>query len=119
MAVVVGLVIGVVLVIVIFGNSPGPNIRASVLSVKVLSGSEIRVFMRYKNDGKSAASLSCQIHTNVYNQFGDQVNLEDNSTGTNGNVGAGNVQIIYQDIGVNSGDAPYITVHDVSLTDCS
>ncbi len=53
----------------------------------------------------------------MHYQFGDQVNIEINSTSTKGNVAAHGNQLLYQDIGVNSGDAPYVTKSDVPVTD--
>ena len=59
------------------------------------------------------------MNTNVMNQFGDNVNTEVNATNTNGSIKPGQSQELYQDIGVNSGDAQYIAASDVSFVDCT
>ena len=46
------------------------------------------------------------------------MNIEVNSTNTNGNVKPGKTQYLYQDLGVNKGDAEYVTRKDVTITNC-
>jgi len=99
-------------------SEPASKVTGTVYSVVPLDGDTVRVFMSWKDSGKTAASASCVLDTEVFNRFGDNVNVEANSTGTNGQIKPGQSQRIYQDIGVNSGDAPYITRKDVSITDC-
>jgi hypothetical protein len=63
-------------------------------------------------------SSSCQLETNVYNEFGDNVNYEVNQTAPNGNLKPGQSQRIYQDIGVNNGDAAYTKLKGITITSC-
>lgn len=101
------------------GGGPSAHIEGKVLSVKALDGSEVRIFTRWTNTGKASGSGdNCIYNTTVYNQFGDDVNVEVNSTSTNGTMKPGAVKVIYQDIGVNAGDAPFIKPKDVSIVDC-
>ena len=101
------------------GSGGGAAIAAKVVAVKALDGNTIRVFVRYTNNGKASGSENCVINTTVDNQFGDLVNIHVNSTNTNGNIAPGGTQLLYQDLGVDSGDAGYVTTGDVVLKDCS
>jgi len=118
------LVIGAVVVVVVVATAtaaPGKSahIEGKVLSVKALDRSTVRVFTRWTNTGKASGDGgSCIYNTKVTNQFGDQVNIEVNTTGTNGTLKPGTSKLLYQDLGVNAGDAPYVTAKDVSIVDC-
>jgi hypothetical protein len=111
-------IIVVVVIAAVLGGKSGGNIRVSVQRVGALDGDTVRIYLNWQNNGSSAASASCVINTTVNNQFGDQVNIEVNSTSTNGDVKAHGSQLLYQDVGVNSGDAPNVTMGDVKLTNC-
>ncbi|MGD0083551.1 MAG: SHOCT domain-containing protein [Acidimicrobiales bacterium] len=117
--IVLAVVIGII--VAVSGGSSGPsaNVKGKVVNVVALNGNTVRIYMDWTNSGKAAGSASCVLNTNVDDQFGDQVNIEVNSTATNGKVAAGATQRLYQDIGVNSGDAQFIKPSDVKITDCS
>lgn len=108
----------VVLVALLQGNSPSTSFTVSVYSVVPLDSNTVRVFMLWDNTGKVSGSDECVMDTNVHDQFGDLVNTEVNSVGTNGNLKPGAEQRIYQDIGVNNGDAQYIKPGDVTFSGC-
>jgi hypothetical protein len=115
------LVIFVLIVVIITVATSGgssSNVTPSVRNVAALDGNTIRIFIAWTNKGKAAGSASCVINTTVNNQFGDLVNIRVNSTNTNGNVKPGQTQILYQDIGVDNGDAQYVTPGDVKITNC-
>jgi hypothetical protein len=114
------LVVIVIVVVVASSGSSGPSahVTGKVTSVVALDSNTVRIYILWSNTGKAAGSASCAMNTSVYNQFGDQVNIEVNSTATNGNVKAGATQFLYQDIGVNNGDAQYIKPSDVTILDC-
>jgi len=71
------------------------------------------------NDGKASGSESCVFDTTVTDQFGDKVNIEVNSTSTNRNLKAGATRFLYEDIGVNNGDAKFIKPGDVAFNNCN
>ncbi len=110
----------VVVVIIVVASSGGSsaNVTGKVTSAGALDGNTVRVYILWTNKGKAAGSASCVLNTTVNNQFGDEVNIEVNSTNTNGNVKPGQTQLLYQDIGVNNGDAQYVTASDVKITNC-
>jgi hypothetical protein len=110
----------VIVVIAVAASSGGgsADVKGKVTSVVALDSNTIRLYITWTNHGKSAGSASCVLNTNVYNQFGDEVNIETNQTSTNGNVKPGKTQLLYQDIGVNNGDAQFIKPSDVSILDC-
>jgi hypothetical protein len=87
-------------------------------SVKPLNANLIRVFIRWNNTGSTAGSDTCVMDTEVHNQFGDLVNTEVNSVGTNGDVQPEQIQVVYQDIGVNAGDSRFITIGDITFSGC-
>lgn len=109
-------VIGVAIVLSLYG--PAPNFRARVSSVTALSPSEVRVYYVITNTGKAAGTANCVLTTDSQNQFGDQ-HTNVNSTGTNGNIKPGKSQQLYQDVGVPNGNASSVTRSDVTITDCS
>lgn len=111
----------VVIIVAVSSGSSGPSAKVvgKVTNVTALDSSTVRVYVTWTNQGKTAGSLSCALNTTVTNKFGDQVNIEVNSTGTNGNIQPGKSQLLYQDIGVNSGDAQFIKPSNVQLTSCS
>jgi Short C-terminal domain len=113
--VVIVIIVGVVL---FHGNSPSATFTVSAYSVVPLDGNTVRVFMLWDNTGKASGSDECVMDTNVHDQFGDLVNTEVNSVGTNGNLKPNAEQRIYQDIGVNNGDAQFIRPGDVTFTGC-
>ena len=100
-------------------KAPPIKTAETVVRVETLGSSEIRVFIDFTNGQKTPRSFQCVINTTVYNQFGDLVNIHTNSTNSNGNVKAGKTQYLYQDLGVDRGDARFVTVKDVKLVDCS
>jgi len=119
---VVGLVIAVVVVIIAIAVSSGGGARAhftaKVTSVIALDSHTVRLYILWTNDGKASGSESCILDTTVTNQFGDKVNVEVNSTSTNGNLQPGANQLLHQDIGVNNGDAKFIKPIDVAFNNC-
>lgn len=100
------------------GGGPSARVTGKVTNVLALDGNTLRIYIIWTNSGKAAGSGACTLNTTVYNQFGDSVNIEVNSTNTNGSLKPGQSQNLYQDIGVNSGDAQYITPSDVKILDC-
>lgn len=100
------------------GSSTAASFTVAPQSVKALDSNLIRVFMRWDNTGSAANSDSCVMDTTVHNQFGDLVNTEVNSVGTNGDVQPGAVQVVYQDIGVNNGDSRYVSIGDITFSGC-
>jgi hypothetical protein len=100
-------------------TAPPIKTAETVSRVAALDGNEIRVWLDFTNGQKTSRSFQCVINTTVYNQFGDQVNIRVNSTGSNGNVKPGQTQYIYQDLGVDNGNAKYVTASDVKLLDRS
>ncbi len=92
------------------------DIKERVANVVALDNNTVRVYIVWSNVGKVAGSLACTMDTTVTNQFGDQVNIEVNTTNTNGAVRPGQSQDLYQDIGVNAGDAPYIRPQNIKLS---
>lgn len=115
---VIAVVIIVILVTTLTANGPSPSVKAKLVNVIPLSGNEVRLFIRWTNTGNGSGSGACVINTTVHNQFGDEVNIRVNSTNTNGNLKPGATQTLYQDIGVDTGDAPYVKASDVQITDC-
>ncbi len=112
-----GLVAGVALSAC--GGGASADIVAKPYAVVPLNGSTIRIYMTFTNKGKAAGtSNGCAMDTNVYNQLGDEVNTEVNSTAPNHGLKPGQSIRQYQDIGVNAGDANYIKVKDVTIKDC-
>jgi hypothetical protein len=99
-------------------KSPPVKTAENVVQVEMLDGSEIRVYIDFTNGQKTPRSFQCVINTSVYNRFGDLVNIRTNSTGSNGDVKAGKTQYLYQDLGVDKGDARFVTAKDVKLVDC-
>ena len=99
-------------------KAPTIQTAETVVRVEMLDNSEIRVFFDFTNGQETPRSFQCVINTTVYNQFGDVVNIHTNSTGSNGKVKAGKTQYLYQDLGVDKGDARFVTVKDVKLVDC-
>ncbi len=119
--VILAIAIAAIVAAVVFAvlpNSQSARVTGRVVSVKALDSSEVRVYIRWTNTGKAAGSAACVLSTNVYNAFGDEVTTETNSTNTNGNLKPGGVQLLYQDIGVNAGDASRVRPKDVSITGC-
>ncbi len=115
----IGIIVLVIIIVAIAsGGGGGGSVTPEVRNVVALDGSTVRIYIAWVNSGSSAASASCVINTTVNNQFGDQVDIKVNSTNTNGNVPAHQTQQLYQDIGVNSGDAQYVTKGDVKITNC-
>ena len=114
----VGAVLIAIISIATAASGPSANITEHAVSVTALDGSNVRIVIDWVNKGKAAGSESCAMNTNVINQFGDNVNTEVNATNTNGSIKPGQSQELYQDIGVNSGDAQYIVAADVSFVDC-
>jgi hypothetical protein len=116
------LVVVVVAVAIIAGvasSGPRAKIVGHAYAVVPLTGNLVRVYMEFTNTGKaSGTSSSCQLETNVYNEFGDNVNYEVNQTAPNGNLKPGQSQRIYQDIGVNNGDAAYTKLKGITITSC-
>jgi hypothetical protein len=100
------------------GGGPSAKVTGKVTNVLALNGNTLRIYIIWTNTGKAAGSGSCILNTTVYNQFGDNVNIEVNSTSTNGSLKPGQSQNLYQDIGVNNGDAQYIKSSDVKILDC-
>lgn len=100
------------------GGSGTSSIKGTVSNVVQLDANEVRVYIVWANSGTSAASDSCAMDTTVHNQFGDEVNIRVNSTATNGDVQPGATQNLYQDIGVDNGDAQYVTAKDIQLVGC-
>ena len=120
----VGLVIAVVVVIFIaIAVSSGRDARAhftvKVTSVVALDPNTVRLHILWMNDGKASGSESCVFDTTVTDQFGDKVNIEVNSTSTNRNLKAGATRFLYEDIGVNNGDAKFIKPGDVVFNNCN
>lgn len=97
-------------------HAPKVNIKERVVNVVALDNNTVRVYIVWSNVGKVTGSLACTMDTVVTNQFGDQVNIEVNTTNTNGAVRPGQSQDLYQDIGVNAGDAPYIRPQNIKLS---
>jgi hypothetical protein len=93
------------------------TVKVQVSNVLALNGNTVRVYLHFTNTGTSTGSASCTMNTTVKNQFGDQVNIRVNTTGTN-SVAAGASKTLYQDIGVDNGDAPYVKVSDIKLVNC-
>lgn len=114
------LIVVVILGVLIFGGGGGPraSVSARATDVVALDGNTVRIYMAFTNHGKASGTASCVIDTTVYNQFGDEVNIRENATGTNGTVGVGQTVHQYQDIGVDNGDATYVKVSDVKIVDC-
>lgn len=112
-------IVVIVIAVAAGGSKGGGGADISVRAARVLSldGNTVRVYMTFTNSGKASGSVSCVMNTTVYDQFGDEVNIRVNSTGTN-TVAAGQSKTLYQDIGVDSGDAPYVKASDVKLVDC-
>jgi hypothetical protein len=100
------------------GGGPSAKVTGKVTNVLALDGNTLRIYIIWTNTGKAAGSGSCILNTTIYNQFGDNVNIEVNSTSTNGSLKPGQSQNLYQDIGVNTGDAQYIKPSDVKILDC-
>lgn len=100
------------------GGGPSARVTGKVTNVVAVGGNTLRIYIIWTNSGKAAGSGACTLNTTVYNQFGDMVNIEVNSTNTNGSLKPGQSQNLYQDIGVNSGDAEYIKPSDVKILDC-
>ncbi len=98
-------------------GSPSANIKVHVANVIPLDGNTIRVYLYFDNTGKGGGSASCIMNTTVHNQFGDQVNIRTNSTGTN-TIAPGVAKTLYQDIGVDNGDAKFIKPSDIQLVGC-
>jgi hypothetical protein len=113
-------VTAIIIIAVVTSSSSGPHakITGQATSVVALDSNMVRVYIQWTNTGKASGSADCAMDTNVYDQFGDQVNIEVNETGTNSNVVPGATQTVYQDIGVNNGDAQYIKPSDVSFSGC-
>lgn len=117
--VVIGVIIIIAIVSALASNGKSADIKAKATSVVALNGNTVRIYMDFTNVGKtSGGSSTCIINTTVYDQFGDEVNVETNETGTNHNIAPGGHELLYQDIGVNNGDAQYVKPSDVSITDC-
>jgi len=112
------LLVIVVIAIVAGSGGGGSSVTPHVQSVSALDANTVRIFIDWENTGSGAGSASCVINTTVHNQFGDEVDIKVNATSTNGNVAAHGHQLLYQDIGVNSGDAQYVTKGDVSIGNC-
>ena len=100
------------------GGSSGATFHPTVARVLPLDGNNLRVFIVWRNVGKAAGSDTCEMNTTIHNQFGDQVNIRVNAINTNGSVDPGSRQVLYDDIGVDSGDAPYVSAKDISFADC-
>lgn len=119
---VAGVVLLVIIIIVATSSSgpsgPSANVTGKVTSVVALDGNTVRIYVNWTNHGKAAGSATCIFNTTVDNQFGDEVNIEVNSTGTNGNIKPGKSQLLYQDIGVNNGDAQFVKPKDVQIVNC-
>ena len=113
-------VVIIIIIVAVSSSSSGPSakITGKVASVIALDSNTVRVYITWTNTGKVAGSVACAMNTTVYNQFGDNVNIEVNSTNTNGNIRPGGTQSLYQDIGVNNGDAKFIKPSDVSFVGC-
>jgi len=109
----IGAIIGAVT-----GGGPSAKVTGKVTNVLALDGNTLRIYIIWTNSGKAAGSGACTLNTTVYNQFGDSVNIEVNSTNTNGSLKPGQSQNLYQNIGVNSGDAQYTKPSDVKILDC-
>ena len=105
-------------IVIVNQNSKSATFKVNVYSVIPLDSNTVRIFMDFHNVGSAAGSASCVIDTKVFNQFGDEVDIEVNSTATNSGVPSHGQQRIYQDIGVNSGDAQFVKPGDVTVTDC-
>jgi hypothetical protein len=110
--------VAIVILITSATGSNGANVTGKVTSVGVLDGNTIRVYIVWTNNGTGSGSASCVLNTTVYNQFGDEVNIHVNSTATNGDIKPGATQFLYQDIGVDNGDAQYVTKKDLTLGHC-
>lgn len=108
----------VVIIALLSSSSPSASFSVRAYGVIPLDQNTVRVFMVWHNGGKGSGNDQCAMNTDVHNQFGDLVNTEVNSVGTNGNVRSGASQRIYQDIGVNNGDAQYVHTKDVSFSGC-
>ena len=120
------LVIGIILLIIINAlaaggggsGGSGGSVTPEVQSVRAFDSNEVRISINWVNSGSSPASASCVITTTVYNQSGDLVNVPVNPTDTDGNVPAHSSQLLYQYIGVDSGDAQFLTKSDVFVGTC-
>lgn len=112
------IVIVVIVVVAVSGGGPKANITAKATDVVALDGNTVRLYLEFTNHGKASGTANCVINTTVYNQFGDQVNLRVNSTGSNNSIPGGQTVRQYQDIGVDNGDAQYVKVGDVKIVDC-
>lgn len=115
-------VIIVVIILIVVGShhsssGGGSDIKVRATNVLALDGNTVRVYLKFTNSGNSTGSVSCVMNTTVYNQFGDEVNNRVNATGTN-TVGPNQSKILYQDVGVDNGDAQYVTASDIKLVDC-
>ena len=108
----------IIIVAALQGSSPSATFTVSAYNVLPLDGNTVRVYMIWHNTGKASGSDQCVMNTDVHNQFGDLANTEVNSVGTNGNVKPNAQQRIYQDIGVNSGDAQFITPGNITFVSC-
>ncbi len=115
-------VIIVIIILIVIGSrhsssGGGSDIKVRATNVLALNGNTVRVYLKFTNSGDSSGSASCVMNTTVYNQFGDEVNVRVNATGTN-TVGPNQSKVLYQDIGVDNGDAQYVKATDVKLVDC-
>jgi hypothetical protein len=105
--------------LVVSSNSKSADLHVKVSSVSALDGNTVRIYFAFTNTGKGFGGETCVMNTSVPNQDGDQVNIEVNSTGTNQPVMPGSIESLYQDVGVNSGDARFVTARDVKISNCS
>jgi hypothetical protein len=117
-----GIVAIVVVILVITHHSGGPSksakVTGKVVQLVALDSNTVRIYLTWTNSGLATGSATCVLNTNVSNQFGDNVNIEVNSTSSNGNIAPGHSRNLYQDIGVNAGDANYVKASDVSIKNC-
>ena len=99
-------------------SSSSGGIAGKVTNVQALAPNTVRIYLFWTNSGSKPATANCVLNTTVHNQFGDQVNLRVNATGSNGNIAAGGTSTDYQDVGVDNGDAPFVTKGDIKILDC-
>jgi hypothetical protein len=116
--IVLAAIVGVIIAATSGSSGPSAHVTGKVTETKALTPSLVRFYIRWTNTGKGSGSASCVLNTNVYNAFGDEVNTEVNSIGTNGNLKPGATQLLYADFGVNNGDASRVKPSDTSIVDC-
>jgi len=100
------------------GSGQSAEVRGKVTSVSALDSSVVRLAILWTNHGRTSGSANCTINTTVRDKSGDDVIVEHSSTSTNGKLKPGATRLLYADIGVNNGDARFVTPGDVRITRC-